>query len=195
MKTTPAPKPVLDILDPRDLELGPFASGQPRDDASPWTVTIPGQDPASTFQVALAPGASISWQTDGSGIYTTGTAVIRSDRPIGVQTLVTSVDASGATLSETAAAEAQPRSQLALPFDTTTDVNPAVAFYNMGSKPATISLTLLDSNGKNMASTQLVFLAVGFCFFIVPIRSAAFASSLFLRSSHTESKSVEPDGL
>ncbi len=30
------PKPVLDILDPRDLELGPFAAGAARDEASPW---------------------------------------------------------------------------------------------------------------------------------------------------------------
>ena len=36
MKTSPAPKPVLDILDPRDLELGPFAVGEARDDAAPW---------------------------------------------------------------------------------------------------------------------------------------------------------------
>jgi 3-hydroxyacyl-CoA dehydrogenase/enoyl-CoA hydratase/3-hydroxybutyryl-CoA epimerase len=30
------PKPVLDIIEPRDLELGPFATGEARDDASPW---------------------------------------------------------------------------------------------------------------------------------------------------------------
>jgi 3-hydroxyacyl-CoA dehydrogenase/enoyl-CoA hydratase/3-hydroxybutyryl-CoA epimerase len=36
MTKSPAPKPVLDILDPRDLELGPFAIGEVRDDASPW---------------------------------------------------------------------------------------------------------------------------------------------------------------
>ena len=36
MTKSPAPKPVLDILDPRDLELGPFAVGEARDDASPW---------------------------------------------------------------------------------------------------------------------------------------------------------------
>jgi 3-hydroxyacyl-CoA dehydrogenase/enoyl-CoA hydratase/3-hydroxybutyryl-CoA epimerase len=36
MSKPPAPKPVLDILDPRDLELGPFATGEARDDASPW---------------------------------------------------------------------------------------------------------------------------------------------------------------
>jgi 3-hydroxyacyl-CoA dehydrogenase/enoyl-CoA hydratase/3-hydroxybutyryl-CoA epimerase len=36
MTKSPAPKPVLDILDPRDLELGPFATGEVRDDTSPW---------------------------------------------------------------------------------------------------------------------------------------------------------------
>src|ERR1700712_2276644 len=36
MKPPPAPKPVLDILDPRDLDLGPFALGEARDDAAPW---------------------------------------------------------------------------------------------------------------------------------------------------------------
>src|SRR3954451_6020299 len=36
MSKTQAPKPVMDILDPRDLELGPFAFGGARDDASPW---------------------------------------------------------------------------------------------------------------------------------------------------------------
>ena len=36
MTKPPAPKPTLDILDPRDLELGPFALGEARDDAAPW---------------------------------------------------------------------------------------------------------------------------------------------------------------
>ena len=36
MKRTPAPKPVLDIIGPRDLELGPFATGEAHDGASPW---------------------------------------------------------------------------------------------------------------------------------------------------------------
>jgi 3-hydroxyacyl-CoA dehydrogenase/enoyl-CoA hydratase/3-hydroxybutyryl-CoA epimerase len=36
MSQSPAPKPVLDILDPRDLELGPFAAGEIRDDGLSW---------------------------------------------------------------------------------------------------------------------------------------------------------------
>jgi 3-hydroxyacyl-CoA dehydrogenase/enoyl-CoA hydratase/3-hydroxybutyryl-CoA epimerase len=36
MSTTSAPKPVLDILGERDLELGPFAFPEVRADASPW---------------------------------------------------------------------------------------------------------------------------------------------------------------
>jgi len=36
MSKSPAPKPVLDILDPRDLELGPFAAGETRDDGFAW---------------------------------------------------------------------------------------------------------------------------------------------------------------
>ena len=36
MTKSPAPKPVLDILDTRDLELGPFAIGEAREDAAPW---------------------------------------------------------------------------------------------------------------------------------------------------------------
>ncbi|MGZ5861293.1 MAG: 3-hydroxyacyl-CoA dehydrogenase NAD-binding domain-containing protein [Croceibacterium sp.] len=36
MTTSPAPIPALDTLDPRDLELGPFAHGEARDDVSPW---------------------------------------------------------------------------------------------------------------------------------------------------------------
>lgn len=36
MRKTPAPKPVMDILHPRDLELGPFKHGEAPDDATPW---------------------------------------------------------------------------------------------------------------------------------------------------------------
>jgi 3-hydroxyacyl-CoA dehydrogenase/enoyl-CoA hydratase/3-hydroxybutyryl-CoA epimerase len=36
MSKSPAPKPVLDILEPRDLELGPFAIGETCDDTTPW---------------------------------------------------------------------------------------------------------------------------------------------------------------
>ena len=36
MTKSPVTKPTLDILDPRGLELGPFAIGEARDDASPW---------------------------------------------------------------------------------------------------------------------------------------------------------------
>ena len=36
MSKSPAPKPVLDILDPRNLELGPFAAGETRDDGFAW---------------------------------------------------------------------------------------------------------------------------------------------------------------
>jgi 3-hydroxyacyl-CoA dehydrogenase/enoyl-CoA hydratase/3-hydroxybutyryl-CoA epimerase len=36
MTKPPAPKPVLDILDPRELELGPFVFGEAHGDASPW---------------------------------------------------------------------------------------------------------------------------------------------------------------
>src|SRR4249920_668687 len=36
MTKPPAPKPALDILGPRDLELGPFALREVRDDATPW---------------------------------------------------------------------------------------------------------------------------------------------------------------
>ena len=36
MSTSPAPKPALDILGTRDLELGPFAIEVARNDASPW---------------------------------------------------------------------------------------------------------------------------------------------------------------
>ncbi len=36
MTTSPAPKPALDILGYRDLELGPFAIEEARGEASPW---------------------------------------------------------------------------------------------------------------------------------------------------------------
>ena len=36
MTTHPAPKPALDILGARDLELGPFVIGEARDDSLPW---------------------------------------------------------------------------------------------------------------------------------------------------------------
>jgi hypothetical protein len=132
-----------------------------RDDGSPWTVAIPGMDPNSTFQTALDPGASTLWQTDGSGPYATGAAAIRSDGPIGVQALVTAYDAQGAILSETAAVDARLRQQFTLPFDTTTGLSPGAVFYNPGSRPVTLALTLRDGDGSVAGTAQTGPIAPG----------------------------------
>ncbi len=132
-----------------------------REDGSPWSVAIPGMDPNSTFKTILAPGASKFWQTDGASPYTTGAASIRSDRPIGVQALVTASDAQGITLSETAAGDAKPLQRFILPFDTDAGLSSEAAFYNPGTRPVTITLSLLGADGKIAASTQLSPVAPG----------------------------------
>jgi len=126
-----------------------------REDGSPWTVAIPGMDPNSMFETIVAPGTSTALQTDGAGVYAIGGASVQSDGPIGLQVLVSAFDGQGTILSETAAPDARLRQQFTLPFDITADLNSGAVFYNPGTQPATVTLSLLDTDGKVAATTQV----------------------------------------
>ena len=125
-----------------------------REDGSPWTVAIPGIDANSRVVTIVAPGTSTVLQTDGAGVYATGAAAIQSDGPIGVQALVSAFDSQGALLSETAVPDARLRQQFTLPFDITADLNPGAVFYNPGTQPVAVTLSLIDADGKVAATTQ-----------------------------------------
>ncbi len=126
-----------------------------REDGSPWSVSIPGMDPGDNLKTTLAPGASAIWQTDGAGSYAAGAATIRSDAPIGAQAFVSASGAQGEILSEVAAVDSRVRQQSTFPFDATSDSVSGAAFYNSGTLPANLKLTLIDADGKTVATSQL----------------------------------------
>ena len=86
---------------------------------------------------------------------------VQSDRPLGVQALVAASDADGKPISETAAIDAKRQQRFTLPFDSTADPTSGAAFYNTGTKPVSLVLTLRDTDGKITASTQLAPLPPG----------------------------------
>ncbi len=115
-----------------------------REDGSPW----------NAFEIALAPGTSTTWQSDGAGPYTTGAASIQSDAPLGVQAFVAAYDSQGVLISETAVPDARPRQQVTIPFDITANLISGAVLYNLGPQPVTLTLSLLDTEGTLAASTQ-----------------------------------------
>ena len=125
-------------------------------DGSPFTVTIPGLDDNSSFTAGIPAGASVFWQTDGStATLTTGTAVIRSDQPLAAAAVIAASDMQGAFLSETGVGPAPIDFQFVLPFNNLSNTVAGAALLNAGSRTATLTLNLLDADGKAVSGASV----------------------------------------
>jgi hypothetical protein len=110
-----------------------------QDDGSPAPVTAP--------EISLPPGGAASWQSGGQSVYFHGGAIVNSNQPLAITAIVTSTDAQGNFLGETAAAEAAPQTQSVAAGD-------GVAVLNPSSQPAALTLNLLDPAGNLVSSAQ-----------------------------------------
>ncbi|MBI5283178.1 MAG: hypothetical protein HY858_15950 [Candidatus Solibacter usitatus] len=126
-----------------------------RDDGSPLPLALSGNDAGSAFAAQLAPGASAVWETSGPGEYATGSAVIQSNQPLGVAAALRAYDEQGAVIAENGLAESRPVGLSLLPVDFASAQTAGVAAYNPTTQPITLTLTLLDSEGTSLATSQL----------------------------------------
>lgn len=133
------------------------------DDGTPFSPAISGVVSGDGFQGKIAPGATVVWQTDGgSETLKSGTAVIRSDHPLGVSAVITSFDASGSFVSETGIVPAPRNVQFLIPFANGGGGAPVAAFFNTSpGEDLTITLDLLDPEGKLLESRPFGPLAKG----------------------------------
>lgn len=121
------------------------------DDGTPMNVNIPGLSGLAS----IPPGGTIFWQTDGlSASLTSGAAVIQSDQPLAVSAVFTTSDSNANFLSESGAAPAAVNNQFRVPFDSSIGVAPGATFLNTGSRPMTLTLTLVDQDGAVLGTTQ-----------------------------------------
>lgn len=133
------------------------------DDGSPMKLVLGGStDSSSTFQTSIAAGATLAWQTSGSGDYQAGAATIAADGPLNVSAVVTVFDDQGNPVAESAAPESAIRARFAIPFDTTAGgVLPSFLLFNPAGAPIGPMLTLYDPDGTLVSSVQTPPLAPG----------------------------------
>ena len=121
------------------------------DDGTPMGVNVPGFTAGQT----IAPGGTLFWQTDGSSAaLASGAAVILSDQPLAVTALLTTSDSSGNVLAESGLAPSAVNYQFRVPFDPSNGAAAGAAFLNSGTRPITLTLTLLDDSGAVITTAQ-----------------------------------------
>jgi hypothetical protein len=125
------------------------------------TVTIPGLGSGSEFAVDLPPGATRIFQTDGSGGLLTGAATVTSSSAIGLSAIFSVYDTSGNFLTESGVGDSPAVSDFVIPVDVTGDFNTGLALLNPAQVETSVSLTLMDSNGNEVATTNRTIAAGG----------------------------------
>jgi len=125
------------------------------DDGSARQVMFPDLGAGSRFSVTLKPGGTRILQTDGSGDGSAGAATISSSAALGVSTIVSAYDSTGALLSESGAASSGANAGYVIPVDTTGGLNMGIGVFNPGATASTLTLTLFDVNGVQMESATV----------------------------------------
>lgn len=119
-----------------------------RDDGGPFQVTIPELGTDAEFTLTLEPSATRIFQTDGLGTLTAGAATVTATRAIGVSAIFSIFDAAGNFLTEAGVESSSPLTEFVIPVDTTGTFNTGVAFFNFGSRSASLTIRLLDPSGQ-----------------------------------------------
>jgi hypothetical protein len=121
----------------------------------PFSLPIEGVGTQSQFNFSnLAPGASLFWQTDGSGGVVAGGATITSDVPIGASGVFTILDAQGNFQTETGVGDSPILTSFTLPVDLTGNFNTGVAFLDANGSGPTLTFRLLDTSGNSVGSSE-----------------------------------------
>ena len=131
------------------------------DDGSPRQITFPDLGGGSQFSLTLPSGSTRILQTDGSGDGSAGAAAISSTAPLGVSTVLSAYDPTGALLSESGSGSSTANGVYVIPVDTTGGLNTGVAIYNPGPKASALTFALLDVNGAQAGSATASLSAGG----------------------------------
>jgi hypothetical protein len=126
---------------------------------NPLTANIAGLGNNSQFSISLDAGATKIYQTDGVGSGQ-GAATVTATGPIGVSAVFTVSDTAGNFLSESGIGASDLMTDFMLPVDSTGSALTGLALFNPGTTDATLTLTLLNTDGTQ-AGTQAVPLARG----------------------------------
>jgi hypothetical protein len=124
------------------------------DQGNPLTVNIPGL--GGSGQITLGPGASQVLQTDGAGPLVAGAATVASTVAIGVTSIFTIYDTSGNFVTEAGVGNSQPLTKFVIPVDVTGAFDTGLALFNPNTGPASVTLSLYDSNGTAAASPKVL---------------------------------------
>ena len=131
------------------------------DTGQPMNLTIPGSGSGSQFTVPLPAGATKILQTDGTGSLAVGAATVTSAAEIGVSAIFTIYDTSGNFVTESGVGNSAPLTNFVLPVDTTASFNTGLALFNFNPADASITLTLRDTGGQQVATTQRTLPSLG----------------------------------
>lgn len=160
-----------------------------RDDSTGRSLTIPTLGSGASFSAILPPGASRLYVSDGSGDGTAGAAAVISDVPISVSEILSSSAKSGDPVSESAipaVAAEDLGSEFMIPVDTTSGLNGGAALFNPGTASASLTLRLLDKDGKQQHTANVTLAAQGRTTILAagaPLSASNFKGTLDIVSS------------
>ncbi len=125
------------------------------DDGRPLMVTIPGfLTNGSIVNLNLGAGATRFLQTDGSGNLRTGAAMVRSDTDLAVSAIISFFDLSRNVTTEAGIQSAEALTEFLVPVDSVGLFNTGLALF-APDQNASITLTLLDTSGRQVAETSV----------------------------------------
>ncbi len=128
------------------------------DNGAPMVVTINGLGSNSQFNITLGAGATNMLQTDGLGKGAAGAAKVNATAPIGVSAIFTIYDAAGNYLTEAGVGSSAPSTDFVLPVDSTGFFLTGLALFNPTAVDATITMTLLNTDGSQKGTVTLLLL-------------------------------------
>ncbi len=127
----------------------------------PLIVAIEGFEPGSQFDLTLRTGETRFLQTDGSGEGAVGAATVTAKTPVGVSAIFTVYDTYGNYMTEAGVGSSVPLTEFVLPVDSTGFFLTGLALFNPGGSTASITMTLLNTDGSQVDKTTQSLVAGG----------------------------------
>ena len=118
------------------------------DSGGPLTLTIPGLGTGSDFNIPLAAGGTVIYQTDGTGSLVVGAAHVSCPQSIGVSAIFSIYDPQGRFQTEAGVGNSEAMTDFFIPVDSTGTFNTGLALYNPGQADAALTLRLINPSGQ-----------------------------------------------
>ncbi len=125
------------------------------DDGGPLALDLANLGTQSQFIIVLPPGGTRILRTNGTGDGLPGAAQVMATSRIGVSAIFSLFDGQGNFLTETGIGDARVSAHFKIPVDTTGDFNTGVALFNTTAQAADLQFMLFDTDGNQVASTEL----------------------------------------